>query len=82
MRYMTSWRLEGIEEGRLEEAQRLTLRQLPLRISDVSELQEAHIRRLSLERLEDLGEALLDFTQPDDLDAWLTEHGGEERQEK
>ncbi|MCI0489989.1 MAG: DUF4351 domain-containing protein [Blastocatellia bacterium] len=30
--------------------------------------------RLSTEKLEELGEALLDFEKPQDLKAWLKEH--------
>jgi len=71
MKLMTSWKLEGLEEGRLEGAQRLALRQLRRRTGGVSELQEAQIRRLPLEHLDDLADALLDFTQPSDLDEWL-----------
>jgi hypothetical protein len=80
MKIMTSWELEGIEkgkvegrvEGRVEEAQILAIRQLRRRFDGMSEVQEAHINRLTLERLEDLAIALLDFTQPGDLDSWLT----------
>ncbi len=79
VRLLNEWQLKGIELGKVEEAQIWVLRLLPRKIGDISELQEAQIRRLSLERLEDLGVALLDFTQPGDLDAWLAEHGGEER---
>jgi hypothetical protein len=32
---------------------------------------EAQVRALSLPQLEALGEALLDFSEPDDLDSWL-----------
>ena len=89
MELMTSWKLEGIEigrvegrmEGRFEEAQRLALKLLRRRIGNVSEFQETQIRRLNLDMLEDLTDALLDFTLPDDLDAWLKEKTGAEQQE-
>ncbi|MCI0489921.1 MAG: DUF4351 domain-containing protein [Blastocatellia bacterium] len=35
---------------------------------------EAKVVRLSTEKLEELGEALLDFEEPEDLKAWLKEH--------
>ena len=81
MELMTSWMLKGIEEGRVEEAQRLALMQLQSRPGGVSERQETQIRRLSLEQLEDLAGALLDFTHSGDLDAWLQEKAGTEQQE-
>jgi len=68
-------------EGRFEEAQRLALKLLRRRIGNVSEFQETQIRRLNLDMLEDLTDALLDFTLPDDLDAWLKEKTGAEQQE-
>jgi hypothetical protein len=34
------------------------------------------IQALPLQQLEALAEALLDFTGPDDLAAWLAEHAG------
>lgn len=73
MKLTTSWKEEGIEEGKVAEAQGIALRQLPKRIGALSESQEAQIRRLPLQRLEDLTIALLDFTQPGDLEAWLQE---------
>ncbi|GAB4203479.1 MAG: DUF4351 domain-containing protein [Coleofasciculaceae cyanobacterium] len=64
-------REEGREEGKQAEAITLILRQLPRRIGTVEpELQE-RIRELSIAQLEDLAEALLDFSCADDLVAWL-----------
>jgi hypothetical protein len=37
-------------------------------------LLRSHFQSLSLTQLEALGEALLDFTKPDDLDEWLRSH--------
>jgi Domain of unknown function (DUF4351) len=60
----------GEARGEDREA-RLILRQLDRRVGNISiELQE-RVKSLSLERLEDLGEALLDFTNLADLEAWL-----------
>jgi hypothetical protein len=71
MRLMTSWKLEGIEEGKVAEAQKLGIKLLRRRVGELSEMQESRIRRLSLDRLEDLADALLDFKHSRDLDAWL-----------
>ena len=60
-------RLEGRQEGELD----LTLRQLRRRCGLLDPDQEVRIRALSLERLEALAEALLDFKSPADLVAWL-----------
>jgi predicted transposase/invertase (TIGR01784 family) len=63
---------KGNVKGRREEAQNLILRQLNRQVGNVAiDLQE-RIQSLTLERLEDLGEALLDFNSMADLEAWLT----------
>jgi Domain of unknown function (DUF4351) len=61
----------GRQEGRTEEGQALILRQLTRRVGNVPIDTEVRIKALSLAQLEDLGEALLDFTQMGDLLAWL-----------
>lgn len=63
----------GIQEG-LANEKSLILRQLTRRIGPIAPAQETQIRSLSLTQLEDLGEALLDFTQPSDLENWLQSH--------
>ena len=65
---------EGWHGGKLEEAQSLILRQLNRRIGDVSPESRSQIQSLSLDQLESLGEALLDFSEPADLVNWLQEH--------
>jgi hypothetical protein len=50
------------------------LRQLRKRLGELDESTAARIEAFSTERLEELGEALLDFSAPDDLAAWLQEH--------
>ncbi len=67
------WIEEGRQEGRQREAQ-LILRQLQRRLGTLAAVQRARVQALPVEQLEDLGEALLDFTAPADLDAWLGEH--------
>ncbi|NEQ14119.1 MAG: Rpn family recombination-promoting nuclease/putative transposase [Moorea sp. SIO3E2] len=59
------------DEGRYEGEQSLILRQLLRRIGEVSPEIRAQVQALSLPQLEALGEALLDFTKPDDLDEWM-----------
>ncbi|BBD62475.1 hypothetical protein NIES2109_53190 [Nostoc sp. HK-01] len=67
MQIVTSWMEEGIQQGELKVIQR----QLTRRIGTITpELQE-QLRGLSLTQLEDLAEALLDFSDEADLVAWL-----------
>ena len=49
----------------------VTLRQLNRRCGPLSEATTAQIRALPLQQLEQLAEALLDFSGPADLRAWL-----------
>jgi predicted transposase/invertase (TIGR01784 family) len=65
---------KGRQEGRQEGELALILRQLTRRVGAVSPKAEAQIRTLSLAPLDALGEALLDFSQPSDLDDWLQAH--------
>jgi predicted transposase YdaD len=62
---------EGRVEGQIKEAQSLILRQLVRWFGSVDQATESHIRSLSLSRLEDLGEALLEFSQFSELKGWL-----------
>lgn len=67
----------GIQEGEqrgLEKERSLIFRLLTRRVGSIAPQQETQIRSLSLTQLEDLGEALLDFAQPSDLDKWLQSH--------
>jgi Domain of unknown function (DUF4351) len=59
-----------LNRARLDGQLELVLRQLKRRVGDVSDL-EAQIKSLPLVQLEDLCEALLDFSQMSDLVAWL-----------
>ncbi|QVL52398.1 MAG: DUF4351 domain-containing protein [Cyanobium sp. M30B3] len=69
-------RLEGRQEGRLEGEAKVALRQLNRRCGPLSTATTTRIQALPLEQLEALAEALLDFSGPADLAAWLAEHGG------
>jgi predicted transposase/invertase (TIGR01784 family) len=68
-----SGKAQGREEGRREEAVSLILRLLNRRLGEISSTLSQQIRELSLEQLETLGEALLDFTSLTDLTTWLLE---------
>ena len=69
-------RLEGEARGRAAEAAAVTIRQLNLRCGPLSEATTARVQALPLQQLEAVAEALLDFTGPADLAAWLAEHTG------
>jgi predicted transposase YdaD len=61
----------GEQRGRQEEGNTLILRQLTRRLGNVTPEIQTKIRTLSLTQLEELGEALLDFSQISELTAWL-----------
>jgi hypothetical protein len=61
----------GEQRGEVKEAQVLILRMLNRRVGSVSIDLESQVKALPLARLEELGEALLDFSQIGDLVAWL-----------
>jgi predicted transposase/invertase (TIGR01784 family) len=66
---------EAKEEGREEQTIALITRQLTRRLrQDLSEEIRSRLSTLSLPVLEDLSEALLDFSVIADLEAWLAEH--------
>ncbi|MHC5756793.1 DUF4351 domain-containing protein [Nostoc sp.] len=54
-----------------KEAFKLISRQLKRRFGDIDESLVEQIRNLSAEQLENLGEALLDFSEIADLVVWL-----------
>jgi predicted transposase/invertase (TIGR01784 family) len=63
--------IKGIQEGRIQGQQELIMRQLVRRLGTIdSEIQD-RIRQLSIDQLEKLGEAILDFTTASDLITWL-----------
>ncbi len=65
---------EGREEGREEERRSITLKFLTRRVGDLSPALAAQVQALSLRQLEALGEALLDFSDTNDLVTWLATH--------
>ena len=62
---------EGRQEGRQEGGRSLILRLLARQVGDLPETVRSRISTLSLEQLESLGEALLDFEAIADLEAWF-----------
>jgi predicted transposase/invertase (TIGR01784 family) len=63
---------EGRQEGRREEAAAIVLRQINRRFGSISSSLESQIRsQLSLEQIEALAEALFDFAELQELEAWL-----------
>ncbi len=68
---------QGLQQGRREGKQEgevdLITRQLTRRLGEVDSLLIERIRELSLDRLEELGVALLDFSNAADLMAWFAQ---------
>jgi predicted transposase YdaD len=67
-------RQEGEQRGRQAEGRSLILKQLTRRVGTLSPETIAQIEALSLDQLEALGEALLDFTEANDLVNWLDQN--------
>jgi predicted transposase/invertase (TIGR01784 family) len=66
---------EGEQTGILKGEQALVHRQLTRRIGMLTPAMQTQIQALSLAQLESLGEALLDFSQSEDLVEWLQNFG-------
>ncbi|MDJ0662407.1 MAG: Rpn family recombination-promoting nuclease/putative transposase [Crocosphaera sp.] len=64
----------GREKGRKEGEKSLIFRQLTKRIGELSPEVCQRVENLSLEELENLGEALLDFSSIADLENWLKDN--------
>ncbi len=69
--------LEGLQQGRQQGQQREALsfvtRQLTRRVGAIAPTIQEQIQTLSVEELENLGEALLDFSEATDLENWLND---------
>ncbi len=63
--------IKGINEGVIQGQTALILRQIARRTGEISPEIQTRIQHLSPEQLDDLGEVLLDFTNQEDLIAWL-----------
>ncbi len=67
-------REQGVALGKKEEGMSLILRQLTRKFGNINAEQNQQITQLSVEKLETLGEALLDFNNPQDLTDWLRDN--------
>ncbi len=74
MEIVTSWMREGLEQGFEQGERKLLLRQLRKQLGGLNRARAKQIQTLPKDCLEELGEALLAFTGPGDLDAWLQSH--------
>ncbi|MES1025704.1 DUF4351 domain-containing protein [Gloeocapsa sp. BRSZ] len=63
----------GEQQGRLAEGRSLVLRQLNRRLGELPPALRTQIESLSLAQVENLAEALLDFQDIADLEAWLSQ---------
>ncbi len=61
----------GLERGRTEGEQALVLKLLTRKLGKIDPAIQARINSLSIDKIESLGEDLLDFTQMEDLSTWL-----------
>lgn len=65
---------QGLQQGKQEEARTMILRLLTRRFGAIDLQKQEQIRALSVSQLEDLGEALLDFSSTTDLTSWLNDY--------
>ncbi len=75
--FIDRWIQEGMEKGLQQGLQResnLVLRQLKRKFDQIDLLAEKQIQTLPSEKLEKLGEDLLDFQTAKDLKNWLKEN--------
>lgn len=68
---LTSTTQANQQQGAEREALSLVFRLLKRRVGDLNPDLEAQVRRLPVNQVEDLGEALLDFNNEEDLKNWL-----------
>jgi len=71
MPYITSIERSGKLEGQLLEAQKLVKRQLKRRVGEIEKSLIKQVEALPIEALEELSEALLDFSTVANLEEWL-----------
>ncbi|MEH2181061.1 DUF4351 domain-containing protein [Nostoc sp.] len=62
-----------LEQGNKQGEQRLIIRMLNRRFREINPLLIERVKGLSIEQLETLGEALLDFLEIAELEAWLNQ---------
>ncbi|GAB4217575.1 MAG: hypothetical protein OHK0012_22440 [Synechococcales cyanobacterium] len=73
-RYVQELMAEKLQEGRQEGELILVFRLLTRRLGSLTPDIQTQVQNLSLTELEALAEALLDFTDLDDLSQWLSQH--------
>jgi predicted transposase YdaD len=61
-------------DGRTEEGQSLVLKQLTRKLGNINPEVRSRVNSLTIDKLESLGEDLLDFISMADLDAWLNQN--------
>ncbi|MEK6288814.1 MAG: DUF4351 domain-containing protein [Acidobacteriota bacterium] len=80
MEIVASWMKQGIrqglKQGRQEGEITLVLRLLTRRCGELGPSLQSRIRKLPLNKVEALAEALLDFKAANDLKNWLDENEG------
>ena len=74
MQIVTSWMEQGIEQGLQQGEIVLILRLLTRRFGPLTPAIETQIRNLSLEQLDNLADALLDFQTETELQEWLAQN--------
>jgi predicted transposase/invertase (TIGR01784 family) len=62
------------QEAQIDGEQRLVLKQLTRKLGTITPEMRARLSSLTIDRVESLGEALLDFTSMADLEAWLSQN--------
>jgi Domain of unknown function (DUF4351) len=72
MQITTSWKEQGIVEGKLEEKLNITLRLLKRKFGTLDNAIAEQIKSLEPNQLDSLTEDLLDFQSLDDLQNWLS----------
>ncbi|WP_445330271.1 DUF4351 domain-containing protein [Tychonema sp. BBK16] len=70
---------EGRQEGRQEGQVKLIMRLLSRRLGQINPDFEIRIRQLPIDKLENLAEAMLDFSKAEDLTAWLEANSSKTR---
>ena len=66
--------VKGETQGRVKEARTLIIRLLTKKLGNISPKLLTKIEALSLDRVESLGEDLLDFTSIANLEQWLIQN--------
>ena len=73
MEIMTSWERKGYDEGISQGKEGLVVRLIGKRFGSEAPQVAERLDRLTSDQLDELGLALLDFTEPAELDNWLAQ---------